>query len=168
MGKKNIHLFLMITVLFAGCARLSSQGVYQESEIGRTSAVSFGTVVNVRMVDVVGKSTGAGSLVGGTTGGALASQGSNNGVAVIGGIIAGSVVGIISEQAMRDRKGIEYIIVLKSGATQIITQEIGEKEIPIKSGDRVIVQNSGGYQRVLPINNLPTEIHRPKGIKIID
>ena len=32
-------------------------------------------------------------------------------------------------------------------------------------GDRVMVQASGLYQRVLPASNLPTEIDRPKGIE---
>ena len=31
-----------------------------------------------------------------------------------------------------------------------------------------IVQNTGGYQRVLPASNLPTEVKRPKGIKVVD
>ena len=35
-------------------------------------------------------------------------------------------------------------------------------------GERVMVQNSGGYQRVLPASGLPTAVKRPQGIKVID
>jgi hypothetical protein len=31
-----------------------------------------------------------------------------------------------------------------------------------------MVQNNGSYQRVLPANDLPTEIKRPKSIKVKD
>jgi outer membrane lipoprotein SlyB len=54
---------------------------------------------------------------------------------------------------------------LENGKTLTVAQNISEKDVIHKIGDRVIVQINGQYQRVLPANDLPTEIERPKGIK---
>jgi outer membrane lipoprotein SlyB len=162
---------LALAPALTGCARHSSQNVYQEAEVGRTTAVSFGTVVAVRNIDIVGKSTGAGAVLGGASGAAAGTaigSGSGNGAAIAGGLVAGIIVGAMAEQALRDRTGMEYTVVLESGVTLTVAQEMGKGDLPINAGDRVIVQNSGGYQRVLPAANLPTAIQRPKGIKIID
>ena len=104
----------------------------------------------------------------GAAAGSAFGSGSGNGAAIAGGLIAGVIVGAIAEQAMKDRTGMEYTVVLESGVVLTVAQEMGSGDQPINAGDRVIVQNSGGYQRVLPASNLPTAIQRPKGIKIID
>lgn len=57
---------------------------------------------------------------------------------------------------------------LESGVTLTVVQDIGKNESAIPQGTRVMVQNTGGYQRVLTATNLPTEIARPEGIKVID
>ena len=167
----SLFVALALSPVLTGCARHSSQNVYQEGEVGQTTAVSFGTVVAVRGIDIVGKSTGTGAVLGGASGAAAGSafgSGSGNGAAIAGGLIAGVIVGAIAEQAMKDRTGMEYTVVLESGVVLTVAQEMGSGDQPINAGDRVIVQNSGGYQRVLPASNLPTAIQRPKGIKIID
>jgi outer membrane lipoprotein SlyB len=174
MSTKIVGTVLALAIslpMLGGCARHSSQNVYQEGEVGQTSAVSFGTVVAVRNIDIVGKNSGAGALIGGAGGAAAGSaigSGSGNAAAIAGGVLVGAIAGAMAEQAMRDRTGIEYTVVLESGVTMTVAQEIGAGDQPIKAGDRVIVQNSGGYQRVLPAANLPTAIKRPQGIKIID
>ncbi|NIJ43488.1 outer membrane lipoprotein SlyB [Parvibaculum indicum] len=163
----------------AGCAKRPSQNVYNYDEVGKSSAVSFGTVVSRREIDITGKNTGTGALIGGAAGAGAGSYigsgagsyiGSGDGTAwaVAGGALAGAVIGAIAEQSAADRKGVEYVVVLESGVTLTIAQDVGEKDVLLNPGDRVIVQNSGGYQRVLPAANLPTQIERPKGIKIID
>jgi outer membrane lipoprotein SlyB len=172
MRTAGVALAVAISLPFlGGCARHSSQSVYQEGDVGQTAAVSFGTVVAVRNIDIVGKNTGTGALIGGA-GGAIAGSGigsgSGNAAAVLGVAVVGAIAGAMTEQALRDRTGIEYTVVLESGVTMTVAQEIGSGDQPIKAGDRVIVQNSGGYQRVLPAANLPTSIKRPQGIKIID
>lgn len=153
-----------------GCQH-PSQNTYSYSEIGKSSAVSFGTVVAVREIDIIGKNTGTGALIGAAAGagaGSYAGHGSGNSWAVGAGLLAGAVAGAMAEQAMADRKGVEYTIVLESGITMTVAQEAPKTEPVYPVGSRVIVQNSGGYQRVLPASNLPTEIKRPQGIKVVD
>ena len=59
-------------------------------------------------------------------------------------------------------------IVTEKGETLTIAQYFKKDEPIIEVGQRVMVQTSGSYQRVLPAEHLPTEIKRPKGIKVID
>ena len=155
----------------AGCAARQSQNVYRYDEVGKTAAVSFGTIVSSRIIDITGQNTGTGALVGGAAGAGAGSYLGNGSGSVWGaaaGALVGVAVGLAAEQAAADRQGIEYIVVLESGVTMTVVQEIGKNDAPIQAGDRVIVQNTGGYQRVLPASNLPTQIARPQGIKVVD
>lgn len=165
-----IASLLMLALPLAGCAH-KSQNTYGYEEVGKSSAVSFGTVINVREIDITGQNTGlgaAGGAVGGAIGGSTLGSGASNAAAIVGLAVAGAVAGAVVEQAMADRKGVEYTITLESGVTLTIPQETPQGERIMQPGERVIVQNSGGYQRVLPASQLPTEIARPKGIKVVD
>ena len=154
-----------------GCAARQSQNVYNYDEVGKSTAVSFGTIVSSRVVDITGKNTGTGALVGGAAGagvGSYAGNGSGSIWTAAAGALVGAAMGAAAEQAAADRQGIEYVVVLESGVTMTVVQEIGKNETPLQPGSRVMVQNSGSYQRVLPASNLPTEIARPQGIKVVD
>jgi outer membrane lipoprotein SlyB len=74
----------------------------------------------------------------------------------------------MAEQAASDHKGIEYVITIEKGETITIVQNLNSDEQPVKPGHRCMVQNSGMYQRVLPADDLPTKIKRPKRIKVED
>ena len=164
-------LFLIcLCVAMTACQR-PSQNAYRYDEVGKSSAVSFGTIVSSRGIDIIGKNTGAGMLAGGAAGGAAGSyigSGSGTGWAIAGGALAGAALGALAEQSMADRSGLEYVVVLESGVTMTIVQEIGKGERMLAVGERVIVQNTSGYQRVLPAGHLPEQIQRPKGIKVVD
>ena len=170
---KFLFFALSFTFLLPGCARTPSQSVYSHAEVGKAVAVSFGTVISHRSVDIVGLNTGTGAAVGGATGaglGTLAGSAGSGGqiAAIAGGALVGAIAGAMAEQSISDRSGIEYTVVLESGVTLTVAQEIGKADTPIPNGARVIVQNSGGYQRVLPAASLPTEMVRPSGIKLTD
>lgn len=161
----------LCAVSIAGCAQRQSQNVYNYDEVGKSSAVSFGTVVSSRIVDITGKNTGTGALIGAGAGagaGSYAGGGSGEAWAIVGGALAGAIIGAAAEQAAADRVGIEYTVVLESGVTLTIVQEMAKGDAAIGQGARIMVQNSGGYQRVLPAASLPTAIARPEGIKVID
>lgn len=162
---------LLLLPIVAGCAQRSSRDVYQASEVGRTTAASFGTVIDVRQVDITGENTGTGALVGGVAGagaGSYIGSGSGSVWGGLAGALIGAAAGAAAEQAMADRIGVEYTVVLETGVTLTVVQDVGEGEELLPTGARVMVQNSGGYQRVLPASHLPTQIQRPKGIKVVD
>ena len=155
----------------AGCAKNPSQKVYDHSEVGKSVAVSFGTIISLREVDINGKNTGTGAVIGGAVGagaGSYIGSGSGSIWVAAAGLVVGAAVGALAEQAAADRKGMEYTVILKSGVVMTVVQEVVAGDIQLAQGDRVIVQNSGGYQRVLPASNLPTKMARPKGITLVD
>lgn len=157
-------------LMLTGCP-YATQNRYNYTEVGRVNVVEFGTVVNARTVDIVGKNTGGGALLGAGAGGAAGAQfgsASGNLAAGLGGAAIGAVAGAAIEQVLQNRTGMEYTVTLQNGKTVTITQNIGEKDVIFQNGDRVMVQVNGEYQRVLPANALPTEIKRPKGIAVTD
>lgn len=166
----GIATALCALLLVSACAR-QDQNTYRYDEVGKTSAVSFGTVVAMRQVDIIGKNTGIGGLAGAGAGGAIGSQigsGAGNTGAIVGGLVIGAVAGALAEQAMADRVGIEYTVTLESGVSLTVVQDMAKGAPMPGPGDRVMVQNTGGFQRVLPASHLPTEIKRPQGIKVVD
>lgn len=171
MQMMRIGAALVLLALFlVGCAH-PSQNTYRYDEVGKTSAVSFGTVIAVREIDIIGENTGFGALVGGAAGagaGSYVGSGSGNAWAIGAGAVTGLLAGAAAEQALSDRKGLEYTVMLESGVTITVAQEAPADERVIQPGERVIVQNTGGYQRVLPASNLPTEMPRPQGIQLQD
>ncbi len=169
--KKLFAAATAVLLLGLSACQQSSQNAYRYNEVGKSSAVSFGTVLAVRPIDIIGENSGAGAVIGGAAGagaGSAFGSGSGNNWAIGAGLIAGAIAGALAEQAMSDRKGVEYTIILESGITLTLAQESPKDERIMQAGERVIVQNTGGYQRVLPASNLPTEVKRPQGIKLVD
>lgn len=161
----------LAALMLAGCAQRQSQNVYKYDEVGQASAVTFGTIVASREVDITGKNTGTGGLVGAAVGagaGSYAGSGSGNAWAIGAGLLAGAVAGALIEQAAADRTGVEYVVMLQSGVALTVVQDIGKGESTLPDGMRVMVQNTGGYQRVLPAEALPMQMARPKGIELVD
>lgn len=167
--KKLIALFFLPFVLTA-CAT-PSQDVYDFKEAGQSTLVEFGTVLKVRDIQIKGENTGTGAVVGGLAGaGAGSAVGGGNGRAytAIGGLVVGAVAGGLAEQAMSDKRGVEYTIVTEKGKVITIPQYTKKEEPIFAKGTRVMVQTSGSYQRVLTADDLPETVKRPKGIKVVD
>jgi outer membrane lipoprotein SlyB len=170
---KGFHHIILTGAALAlvGCQPQGMQNRYDYSEVGKSSVIEFGTVVGAREVDVQGHNSGAGALAGGTAGTVAGyNMGGGNGqvVATVAGALVGAAIGTAAEQAAAHARGIEYTVTKESGKTITIVQTMAEGEKLFKKGDRVMVQQSGSYQRVLPTDDIPTEIKRPKGVKIVD
>lgn len=170
-SKTRILVAVMAALpLLSACSK-NSQNQYDYSEVGKSSVAEFGTVVNVREVEVRGQNTGTGAVAGATAGG-IAGNNMGNGYGQLTGLVAGAVVGAVAghvaEQAMSDYKGLEYTVVKENGKTITLVQNTAPGEPVFKSGDRVLVQMSGSYQRVLPADKLPTHMAKPKGITFDD
>ena len=152
----------------AGCAAPSSSGVYQQSESGETTRVQFGTIVAARPIEVQGDASGFGGLAGGVLGGIGGSAiggGVGQDLATAGGAILGSIIGQNIEREIRNREGVEYTIALQNGEVISVAQTLNSGDTVLPVDARVAVQSSGYYQRVLPADNVPTAMERPKGIE---
>jgi len=161
----------VISVALLGGCQFATQTRYNYSEVGKIQVVKFGTVVALRPIDIVAETSSAGSVTGGV-GGAVAGSHVGGGSGAVVGTVAGAMLGLEAgaalEQAIRNREGVEYTVVLENGKTLTVAQNVSEKDVIHAVGDRVMVQINGQYQRVLPANSLPTEIEKPKGIKFKD
>ncbi len=169
---KRLAVFIGVACILAaaGCQR-PGQNVYSHSEVGKASQVIFGTLLAVREVEVQGQNTGLGALAGAAGGGIAGNQigrGGGSAAATLVGVVIGGIVGALAEQAVANRKALEYTVTLETGATITVVQDHDEGERVLQPGERVMLQVTGGTQRVLPADNLPTELKRPTGIKTID
>lgn len=162
---------LSVVLLLCGCAKQDGLSQYNYNDVGQSTLVEFGTIVNAREVGITGQNSGAGALVGAGVGagaGSYAGGGSGTAWAMVGGALAGAAIGAIAEQSAADSKGMEYTVTKENGQTITVVQNMNKEDRILQSGERVMVQISGSYQRVLPANNLPEQIKRPKGIKVVD
>ena len=67
-------LFLMSSMLLTSCASSRSAQVYSRDQARQHMRVSYGTVIEVRPVQIVGTKSGIGAVAGGVTGGVLGSM----------------------------------------------------------------------------------------------
>jgi outer membrane lipoprotein SlyB len=161
-----------ISIILLACLTACTQpgqNRYGYQDVGRNTIVEFGTVISEREVDITGQNTGLGATagaLGGGLGGAYIGQGGGSLGAMLAGAVIAGVAGHMAEQAVSDHKGIEYVITTEKGATMTLVQNLNKDEAPIKPGHRVMVQTGGAYQRVLPADDLPTKIKKPKKIEV--
>ncbi len=167
---RNLVLAATIFAL-AGCATSPGQSQYKWSEVGQSTLVEFGTIIQAREVGITGQTSGAGAAVGAAAGVAAGSQvgnGAGNAAAMVGAAVIGAVAANAIEQAAANTTGIEYVVTTEKGRTMTIVQNMNKGDVLLNAGQRVMVQTSGSYQRVLPADSLPTEIRRPQGIRVVD
>lgn len=167
---KKIATILLCLALSA-CAKNQGQNRYNYNEVGQSTIVEYAVIVKTKEVDITGRNTGTGAAAGALAGGVGGYQvGNGNGqlAATIGGAVIGAIAGGVAEQALADQKGYEYTIVTEDKKTKTVVQNQNKEDQVFKKGDRVMVQTTGTYQRVLPTDDLPDQVKRPKGIKIVD
>tara|TARA_Y100000294_G_scaffold110108_1_gene102113 strand:- start:610 stop:1125 length:516 start_codon:yes stop_codon:yes gene_type:complete len=169
--RQTMKILTLISVLLLIGCDFSTQTRYKYSEVGQIQVVNFGTVVALRDIDIIAETTLAGGILGaggGAVGGAEIGSGTGSIAAAGIGIVVGALVGSALEQAIRNRGGVEYTVVLENGKTLTVSQNVSPQDTIHHVGDRVMVQINGNYQRVLPANALPTKIKKPKGITFED
>lgn len=168
--KTKLLALALVAIITSACAN-TSQNTYNETEVGKATTVTFGTVLGTREVDIKGENSGLGAIGGAAVGAGLGSEfgsGTGNAWATGLGAVAGLAAGALGEQELKDRKGVEYTITLESGETMTIVQELASGETVFPAGSRVMVQDYGKYQRVLSAAHLPETLSRPKGVKVVD
>ena len=160
---KKFLMAVAAVAMLAGCQQ-PGVGSYNSSEVGRASRVEFGRVVSSRPVHISGENTGLGALGGAGAGGLLASGGHSTGAILAGGL-AGALIGGVAEQQIANREGVEYVIALRDNDVITLTQNLNDGDQILPPGARVIIQQNGQFQRVIPADSMPTGITRAPGIK---
>ena len=111
--------------------------------------VNYGTVREVRSVQIEGSKTGLGTVAGGVAGGVLGSQVGGGAGRVVGGVLGalgGAAIGALSEEGQTRPNGLEIMVELDTGQILSIVQEA---DVQFSPGDRVrVLRSSDGSSRV--------------------
>jgi outer membrane lipoprotein SlyB len=116
--------------------------------------------VNIRSDPTIG--TSGGLLLGGAAGAGYG----NTRTAALEGAIAGALAGAVAQQIYETGNGYEYTIAFTDGSTEVIDQKQATEDVVFKPGAAVMVQYGATRNRVLPADNLPTNVAMPKSVKV--
>ena len=139
-------LLLITTMLVLSACDFAAQSRYKYSEVGQIQNAEFGTVIGVRDIDIIAESSSSGGIIGGVAGGvggAYLAGGGGSLVTLVAGAVIGANAFAALEQAVRNRGGVEYIVVLRNGKTITVAQNVVPKDIIHNINDRVLVQING-------------------------
>lgn len=146
-------IYLLPIAMLTACAPMQGQNRYNQAEIGQQTELDYGKVLSVKQVAITGQNSGVGSAAGMAAGSAAGYQfGNGNGqlAGLVAGMIVGGIVGHLAEQEAREQVGYEYIIKIDGAKKpRSIVQYQNAGDIVFKKGDRVMVQTTGSYQRVI-------------------
>lgn len=154
----------LIALLLGACVNRSVNDVAL-GDAGQAFKVKFGTVlaakqVNIRSDPSLGASGGL--LLGGAAGAGYG----NTRTAALEGAIAGALAGAVAQQMIETGNGYEYTIAFTDGSTEVIDQRQAAEDPVFTAGAAVMVQYGATRNRVLPADNLPTNVAMPKSVKV--
>lgn len=135
MKSKLVVCALLLPGLLTACAASSSPDVYSKGQVRRAYTVYNATVIDIRVVEIEGRSTRVGTLGGAWIGSTAArSLGSGRGSRIAGAVggVAGAVAGQGIEKEITGEQGLELLLNLENGETVAVVQgadiefEVGE------------------------------------------
>ncbi|APZ06346.1 MULTISPECIES: outer membrane lipoprotein SlyB [Kosakonia] len=145
----------LVGFTLAGCVNNDSLSgdVYSASEAKQVQNVTYGTVVNVRPVQIQGgdDSNVIGALGGAVLGGFLGNTvggGAGRSLATAAGAVAGGVAGQSAQGAMNKTQGVELEIRKDDGNTIMVVQKQGKTQYV--AGQRVVMASNGREITVSP------------------
>ena len=149
---KKIVASLIILAILSSCVPENRKNVYTTNEVGKNTIVSFGKILSLREVKIEDVNNGGGALAGaaaGGLGGSAIGSGRGSVIAIVAGAVIGGVAGAAAESALKEQKGIEYIIRFEAlDLTKSIVQALPKDELPVAIGQCAMVQQTGDFQRV--------------------
>ncbi|MEE9343106.1 MAG: hypothetical protein V3V12_05710 [Gammaproteobacteria bacterium] len=150
MKNQPLIVLVAIVTLTTGCASNLAGDSYSRSEARQVQQVEYGTIEQLRPVNIEGTKTpigsGAGTLIGGIAGSNVGGHTASQVLAVIGAV-AGGLVGAAVEEGVTRTKGVEITLTLQGGKTIAVVQSLSPNE-KLAVGDRVRVISNGRKTRV--------------------
>ena len=148
---KRVLVVSMVGLSLVGCVNNDtlSGDVYTASEAKQVQNVSYGTIVNVRPVQIQGGDDSnvigaiGGAVLGNTVGG-----GTGRSLATAAGAVAGGVAGQGVQSAMNKTQGVELEIRKDDGNTIMVVQKQGNTRF--SPGQRVVLASNGSQVTVSP------------------
>ena len=145
----------LIGFTLAGCVNNDtlSGDVYSASEAKQVQNVTYGTIVNVRPVQIQGgdENNVIGALGGAVLGGFLGNTvggGTGRSLATAAGAVAGGVAGQSVQGSLNKTQGVELEIRKDDGNTIMVVQKQGNTRF--SAGQRVVMASTGRQITVSP------------------
>ena len=153
--------------LLACTSDQTSQNLYSSRDIGHAIRIKACTVISARAVTIRDEHSGEqGESLGFFAGNVAGRHNSDQPLAgFFGGLIGGAVGRQVSD-ALHQRDGVEYTVILQNGEERQLVQDIADGESILTVGDACRLQISGASNRVLPANHFPAAIKRPKKVQL--
>ncbi len=168
---KNAICTVSAVALLAACAPHRGQNQYYADEVGDSVNTEFARVISATPIKIQDKQTGVGAttgIIGGAAAGSAFGKGDGKIGTVIAGMLIGAMAGAAAEQSLQNADGYKYIVVTRSKKTKTIVQYANDSDVVFHKGDRVLLETGNGFQRLLPTDDLPDTVKRPKDIKVVD
>jgi outer membrane lipoprotein SlyB len=145
-----LSLFLVAgSALLSSCASSRSAQVYSRDQAREEMRVNYGTVKEVRDVQIEGTQSGVGAIAGGVTGGVLGSMvggGRGRVVGAVIGALGGAAGGHLAEEAITRKNALEITVELDTGEMVTVVQEA---DMQFYAGERVrLLRGYDGSSRV--------------------
>lgn len=134
----KLSITTIVLLYLSACSIIDGQGKYRIETIGNAKRSVGAVIISHQAVIVQAGISGKGSLIGGTTGGLIADNNSDNAGVVFAGIIAGAIVGEMIEQDANTHQATEYVIQTETGMLLTVVQ-INRYNPIFKTDDRVIL-----------------------------
>jgi len=122
----------------SACTTTDGQGRYRIETIGNAKRSVGAIVISQQSVMVQGSITGRGTLIGGTAGGLIADNESDNAGIVFAGILAGAIIGEMIEKDANIHEATEYVIQTDNKMLLTVVQ-VNVGNIIFKVGEKVIL-----------------------------
>ena len=151
MKSKVLNVFVLFALVFTlfGCVSSKSANVYSRDAAMKIQTIEKGVVESVKPVLIEGTKTPVGTTVGAVSGGVLGTtigSGSGKTLATLVGALAGAAVGMVAEENITQKEGLEIVVKKESGESIIVVQEA---DVMLSPGDSVsIIYANDGTARV--------------------
>lgn len=137
-GVLRLSVITIAMLYLSACSTIDGQGKYRVETIGNAKRSVGAIVISHQPVMVQSGSTGTGQLLGGTAGGLIADNNSDNAGVVFAGILAGAIAGEMVEQDANTHEATEYVIQTETGMLLTVVQ-INRNNRIFKIDERVIL-----------------------------
>ncbi|SFV59816.1 Outer membrane lipoprotein [hydrothermal vent metagenome] len=156
---RNIFLLFLLSSLLFSCSSVKrfigeseDANTYNSGEVGKLANVLEGRIIAIREVTIAGsKGIGAttGAAIGAAAGSNVSPASTDKAIGAGLGAIAGGLLGGIFEEKLTEKKGWEFVILLKSGKKTSFVQNPNQE---LKVGDNVYIVQSENQVRITKIN----------------
>jgi outer membrane lipoprotein SlyB len=136
--------------MLVGCAAPQTGDQFARQDVRVLQDVAYATIKSMRQVKVSGESSGQGASAGGAAGSIIGANSTstspNQGIAIVGGALLGSVFGGKAEEKLTSDVATEFVLTLMDGRVVALVQQMGADQFTV--GQKVRLMSVNGQTRI--------------------